>query len=234
MMINASNDVFFRNLVENIGRQLVARAQCGVGTRQWEEMYQQLLQANELAMEQIKPTLAQKYPDVHWLDDLSTDENISNMALEGDYWICDPIDRAINFLQGLPGWTITLCLVHDKQAQFALIYDPYNKEYFSAISGQSAFLNGKQVYVSQSKAWNLLLSQPPNRPMPNKTLRRRNRWHMLYLMCYQEYWLSGLSEESHSNWPMWLAGASTVIGNMDMIWSTGWQDHCLYVKQMVQ
>jgi len=54
-------------------------------------------------------------------------------------------------MQGLPGWTTSLCLVHNGQPQCSLVYDPCQKESFWAVAGEGTFLNGKQVQVSQKQ-----------------------------------------------------------------------------------
>lgn len=123
-----------------------------------------VMEANTWAVDQIKTGLAQKYPDISWSNAEFEIEKQRGDEFEGDYWICDPIDGAINFLQGLSGWSTTLCLIHNGQPQCSLIYDPCQKELFYAIAGEGAFLNGERIHVSlkQSMEYAIVATAQPS------------------------------------------------------------------------
>lgn len=74
-------------------------------------------------------------------------------ALEGDpskgwVFIVDPIDGTTNFVRGLRQSAISVALARDGQVEYAVVFDPYKNEMFSARRGGGAFLNGAPIHVS--------------------------------------------------------------------------------------
>lgn len=89
-------------------------------------------------------------------------------------WIIDSISGTINFIHGMPHYSIVLSHLHKGKVKFALVYDPSNKELFTAEKGKGTFLNGKQVYVSSRKENLFFMIGPyftPPRPYRKKALR---------------------------------------------------------------
>jgi myo-inositol-1(or 4)-monophosphatase len=89
----------------------------------------------------LQGPLAAVFPATPWLAAdafaLSTDAD----TLPAEYWLCDAMDGAIQYVQQLPGWTINLVLMRQGEPAFAAIYDPLAQELFWAQAGASAFLN---------------------------------------------------------------------------------------------
>jgi myo-inositol-1(or 4)-monophosphatase len=89
----------------------------------------------------LQDALAPAFPTTPWLaaDEfgLSTDAT----TLPAEYWLCDAMDGAIQYVQQLPGWTINLVLMRQATPVFAVIYDPLAQELFWAQGGAGAFLN---------------------------------------------------------------------------------------------
>ncbi len=69
-------------------------------------------------------------------------------AEEENVWIIDSISNTINFIHGLPHYSIVLSHLYKGEVKFAVVYDPSNKEMFTAEKGKGAFLNAKRVHVS--------------------------------------------------------------------------------------
>ncbi len=68
------------------------------------------------------------------------------------YWCIDPLDGTSNYAAGLPFFAVSIALIVNAQQQLGLIYDPVRDEMFSAVKGQGAYLNGKQLeYLSVNK-----------------------------------------------------------------------------------
>ena len=97
-------------------------------------------QTSRAAAETMRAELACAYPAIGWVGEEEQPE-----AAKGAYWICDPIDGAYHFLQGLPLWSSSLALVQDGRAVFALVYDPASGEMFSAREGLGATVNGRPL-----------------------------------------------------------------------------------------
>ena len=63
-------------------------------------------------------------------------------------FIVDPIDGTTNFVRGLRQSAISVALARDGQVEYAVVFDPYKNEMFSARRGGGAFLNGAPIHVS--------------------------------------------------------------------------------------
>jgi len=67
---------------------------------------------------------------------------------KGWVFIVDPIDGTTNFVRGLRQSAVSVALACDGVVQYAIVFDPYKDELFSAERGGGAFLNGTPVHVS--------------------------------------------------------------------------------------
>lgn len=63
-------------------------------------------------------------------------------------WIIDPIDGTTNFAHGYPWFCSSIALESAGQLTVAVIYNPMTDELFTATRGMGAFLNGRQIHVS--------------------------------------------------------------------------------------
>jgi myo-inositol-1(or 4)-monophosphatase len=63
-------------------------------------------------------------------------------------WVVDPLDGTVNFLFGIPVWSVSIA-VEDRQGAVAgVVFDPNRQEMFSALRGAGASLNGESIHVS--------------------------------------------------------------------------------------
>jgi len=69
-------------------------------------------------------------------------------AAAGPLWIIDPIDGTMNFLRGVPYWSVAIALMVDQKLMMGITYDPVHDELFTARRGGGAFRNGKPIKVS--------------------------------------------------------------------------------------
>jgi len=67
----------------------------------------------------------------------------------GEYcWIIDPLDGTVNFIHGVPFFSVCVSLLEKGKVIAGVVYAPYSKELFVAQRGGGAFLNGKRIRVS--------------------------------------------------------------------------------------
>ena len=66
-------------------------------------------------------------------------------------WIIDPIDGTINFLHGIPHFSISIALKIKNEIVSGLIFDPIKDEIFYAEKNNGAYLNNKRIIVSNKK-----------------------------------------------------------------------------------
>lgn len=67
---------------------------------------------------------------------------------DGPLWIIDPIDGTMNFLRGVPYWSVAVALMVDRKLMAGITYDPVHDELFTARKGGGAFRNGRRMQVS--------------------------------------------------------------------------------------
>lgn len=81
-----------------------------------------------------------------------SEENTNNdYSAVGPRWIVDPIDGTTNLIHGYPHVAISVAH-YSPVGRFGVIYNPFNGELFTALSGQGAFLNGQPLRVSTHTA----------------------------------------------------------------------------------
>lgn len=80
-----------------------------------------------------------------------TGASFSNGSGSEASWIYDPIDGAYHYLMGLPLWSSSLALVVNGETRAAFVYDPVLDEMFTAVKGEQASLNGREIRSSDRK-----------------------------------------------------------------------------------
>ncbi len=102
-------------------------------------------------------------------------EEMHDSFVESDnVWIIDPISNTTNFIHGVPHYSVVLSHLYKGEIKFAVVYDPSNKELFTAEKGKGSFLNGKKIHVSNHKEGLFFLIGPHlnvKSPYNNKTLK---------------------------------------------------------------
>ncbi len=80
-------------------------------------------------------------------------------------WYVDPLDGTTNFAHGFPMWNVTLALARRGEVIAGVVYDPLNRELFTAERGAGARLNGAPIHVSKTATLNdsLLATGFPSR-----------------------------------------------------------------------
>lgn len=68
---------------------------------------------------------------------------------QGWAFIVDPIDGTTNFVRSQGHSAVSVALAHDGQVEYAVVWNPYREELFTAARGCGAFLNGKPIHVTR-------------------------------------------------------------------------------------
>ncbi|PLV60155.1 bifunctional fructose-1,6-bisphosphatase/inositol-1-monophosphatase [Thermotoga sp. KOL6] len=80
----------------------------------------------------------------------------SIMAEEGIFekgnrlWVIDPIDGTINFVHGLPNFSISIAYIENGEVKMGVVHAPALNETFYAEEGNGAYLNGERINVSKN------------------------------------------------------------------------------------
>ena len=64
-----------------------------------------------------------------------------NFVEEENVWIIGPISNTANFIHGMPHYSVVLSHIFKGEILFAIVYDPSNKELFTAEKGKGAFVS---------------------------------------------------------------------------------------------
>ena len=82
-------------------------------------------------------------PDYGWLSEESVDDD--RRLGKRLTWIVDPIDGTRGYLAGREDWCVSVALVQDATPVLAAVFVPVSDEFFFAVRGQGATLNGVSV-----------------------------------------------------------------------------------------
>ncbi len=98
----------------------------------------------------LKRDLSDTRPSYGWLSEET--EDAAARLERRRVWMVDPIDGTNAFLRHVPEWTISAALVEDGAPVLGIIFNPATNEYFHAIRGEGAFLNGKPISVTSASS----------------------------------------------------------------------------------
>jgi myo-inositol-1(or 4)-monophosphatase len=98
-----------------------------------------LVSEADLASERaIRELLAQRRPD----DGFVGEEGDHVESSSGLSWVVDPLDGTVNFVFGIPQWSVSIAVRDARGAIAGVIYDPNREELFAATRGGRATLTG--------------------------------------------------------------------------------------------
>jgi len=78
------------------------------------------------------------------------EEGTSSFKGDTYNWIIDPLDGTTNFIHGIPCFAISIALVRNEVPIMGVIYELNLGECFYAWENSAAFLNGKEIHVSEN------------------------------------------------------------------------------------
>jgi myo-inositol-1(or 4)-monophosphatase len=100
--------------------------------------------ADDRAERAIVATIRKRRPD----DALVAEEGSSAQGSSGISWYVDPLDGTINYLYGIPQWSVSICCADATGALAGVVFDPLRDELFSAARGGGAHLGAKRLSVA--------------------------------------------------------------------------------------
>ena len=77
------------------------------------------------------------------------EENTNTTRGECFDWIIDPLDGTTNFIHGLPPYSVSIGLLENNIPILGVVYEVTLDECFYAWQGSPAYLNGKEIRVSE-------------------------------------------------------------------------------------
>src|SRR6201994_4955790 len=85
-------------------------------------------------------------PDYGWLSEESADDDAR--LGKSLVWIVAPIDGTRGYLAGREDWCVSVALVEDASPVLAAVFAPVSGEFFFAVRGEGATLNGKRLHAT--------------------------------------------------------------------------------------
>jgi len=80
-----------------------------------------------------------------------TEEQTATHRGERFNWIVDPLDGTTNFLHHIPLFSVSIALMEYDKVIAGVVYEPNLDECFYAWKGSNAYLNEKEIHVSDQK-----------------------------------------------------------------------------------
>ncbi|GAA1769885.1 inositol monophosphatase family protein [Agromyces humatus] len=87
-------------------------------------------------------------------DGIVGEEHDSRVGTSGVSWVVDPIDGTVNFLYGVPAWTVSIAVVTGEpdpsswQGVAGVVFNPTTGEVFTASAGGGAWLGDERLQVN--------------------------------------------------------------------------------------
>lgn len=83
-------------------------------------------------------------PDVNFI---AEEDGIQQDLKEGYCFIIDPIDGTTNFIEDYHYSCVSVGLALNGKMQFGVVYNPYLNEMYTAVKGEGAKKNGREIHV---------------------------------------------------------------------------------------
>ena len=99
----------------------------------------------------IRDVVARHFPGHGFVDDDGGGADAGLLANGRPVWVVEPIDGIANYLRGYPQYAVTIALVEAGEPQFGVIYDLSRNEFFGAIRGHGAVVNGEPIRCAKPR-----------------------------------------------------------------------------------
>jgi myo-inositol-1(or 4)-monophosphatase len=106
-------------------------------------------EADLAAESAILASLDEDAPGITVLAEESSGEKIT--CPSGKTWVVDPLDGTTNFAHGLPVFAVSVALLDAGKPTVGAVYCPMQDELFCAAKSSGAWLNGKQIKVTDTQ-----------------------------------------------------------------------------------
>lgn len=94
----------------------------------------------------IREILSQAFPAIP----IVGEEGVHATVSEPCYWLVDPLDGTTNYAHGYPFFAVSIALIQDGVPVVGVVYNPLLREFFHAVRGTGAKLNGRSIRVSEA------------------------------------------------------------------------------------
>ena len=81
-------------------------------------------------------------------DGIIGEEGSTRASSSGITWVIDPIDGTVNYLYGLPGWSVCIAAKDSEGVLVGVVHSPTVGSTWTATRGGGAYFNGKPIHCN--------------------------------------------------------------------------------------
>jgi myo-inositol-1(or 4)-monophosphatase len=100
----------------------------------------------------IREVVLKAFPDHGFVGEESGFDEAWALHETQALWIVDALDGRINYQRGYPHYAVSIALVVEGEPRIGVVYDPGRNEFFGAIRGHGAVLNGERIECAWPRA----------------------------------------------------------------------------------
>lgn len=105
-------------------------------------------EADKAAELLITQALLRARPD----DGMLGEEGADRRGTSGLRWIIDPLDGTVNYLYGMPAWSVSIACADERGALIGVVHQPATATTYSAVRGDGAFCGADRLTVNDPVA----------------------------------------------------------------------------------
>lgn len=103
-------------------------------------------------------------------------EEEGGTVVEGLTWVVDPIDGTVNYLYGIPWYSVSIAAQLDGESVAGAVVEPATGRVWTAARGHGAFLDGEPLHVSAATDLSLSLLGYGFAYRPERRQRQAETW----------------------------------------------------------
>jgi myo-inositol-1(or 4)-monophosphatase len=106
-------------------------------------------------------------------------EEEGGTVVEGLTWVVDPIDGTVNYLYGIPWYSVSIAAQLDGESVAGAVIEPATGRVWTAARGYGAFLDGEPLHVSAATDLSLSLLGYGFAYRPERRQRQADAWALM-------------------------------------------------------
>jgi myo-inositol-1(or 4)-monophosphatase len=83
---------------------------------------------------------------------LAEESGVETLNPDAPTWVIDPLDGTLNFVRGIPSFSVSIGVFYKKEMMSGVVYQPITNELFFAVKDRGAFCNDTKISVSKVDA----------------------------------------------------------------------------------
>ncbi|WP_052489242.1 inositol monophosphatase family protein [Streptomyces sp. 150FB] len=179
----------------------------------WTEFREHFDALDKPAMKLLRERLSPLRPRAVWAEELG-----GGIPDTGEAWVVDTVDGAVQFLQDLPQWSVSVTFVRDGRPVATVLHSHVLGETYTAVAGSGARRDGLPVEPSAKTDLSLCLlgtSQPPAIASQPRAVAEAGRSLSAVLP-----FAGAVRNLGPTSWQI----ADTAAGRLDAFWEFGADD----------